>query len=92
MASLPDFFCLRLWRSGFGLYKADLLFRGQELNYSYLTVLFLDHLTVPGGLLEYTGGFEPVFIILCGALIMLGVLLLIQWSVYRVLSLPRLFC
>lgn len=93
MASLAGFLLfasLAFWLLGF--YKADLLFRGQELNlFLFDRSFFLDHLTVPGGLLEYTGGFLSQFFYypLCGALIMLGVLLLIQWSVYRVLSLPR---
>ena len=93
MASLAGillFASLAFWLLGF--YKAELLYRGQELNlFLFDGSFFLNHFTVPGGLLEYAGGFLSQFFYypLWGALLMLAVLLLIQRTVYRVLSLPR---
>ena|GEM_PF-504726 len=90
VAGVLLFATLAYWLLGFC--KADLLFRGQELSlFLFDCYFFFDLVSKPGGLLEYAGSFLSQFFYypLWGALIMLGVLLLIQWSVYRLLSLSR---
>lgn len=90
VAGVLLFATLAYWLLGFC--KADLLFRGQELSlFLFDRYFFFDLISKPGGLLEYAGSFLSQFFYypLWGALIMLGVLLLIQWSVYRLLSLSR---
>ena len=67
MASLAGillFASLAFWLLGF--YKAELLYRGQELNlFLFDGSFFLNHFTVPGGLLEYAGGFLRQFLADC---------------------------
>lgn len=75
-----------------GFYKADLLFRGQELSlFLFDPSFFLDHLTTPGGLLAYIGAFLSRFFYypLLGAVIMLAFLVLLQQTVYRLAKLHR---
>ncbi len=75
-----------------GMYKADLMFRLQELSlFLFDRSFFYEHLQSPGGLLEYAGKFLTQFFYYpwLGALILSILLVLWQWMLIRAFELPK---
>ncbi len=75
-----------------GIYKADLMFRLQELTlFLFDKAFFNEHLQSPGGLLEYAGKFLTQFFFYpwLGAIILTVLLLVWQWMLIRAFELPK---